>query len=118
MKVSLRSEHALLPLICLARQANHGGQALASLAGPQNISVGSLKEILDVLVTAKYLDASRDSYRLAQPADRISVVEVIRLFDGALAPHEPVSEKGYDAAPMDHEHKLSALFESIQDDIT
>ena len=118
MKLSLRSEHALLSLICLARQRRRAAIPLDTMAAVQEISAGVLKEILDVLAMARYVESSDSGYRLVQRADRISVAEVIRLFDGALAPHEPISEKGYAAAPMDSEPKLSDLFTRIQDDVS
>jgi DNA-binding IscR family transcriptional regulator len=60
----------------------------------------------------------KGNYRLAKSADKISVAEIIRLFDGALAPLEPVSEKGYGSAPMETEEKLSDLFAQIQKQIS
>ena len=72
-------------------------------------------ELLDVLVEAKYLRCSKGGFRLAKTADKISAAEIIRLFDGALAPLEPVSEKGYEYAPMEQEQKLSNLFIGLQE---
>ena len=58
-----------------------------------------------------------ESFRLAKTADKISVAEIVRLFDGALAPLEPVSEKGYESAPMEQEPKLTNLFGGLQEQI-
>ena len=118
MKLSLCAEHALLLLIHLTRQGDRGSSKIQAMAISQGISTESLKKILEVLTTAKYIDKEKDGYHLAQRAGKISVAEIIRLFDGALAPHEPISEKGYDGAPIEKEEKLSALFASIQDQIS
>ena len=111
MKLSLRSEYALLTLIHLART---GGTALQSeIATTQQIPAEPLAEILAVLKRSEYLEQANGQFRLVKSAEQISVAEIIRLFDGALAPLEPVSSKGYVFAPMDKEEKLAGLFDQI-----
>ena len=111
MKLSLRSEYALLALIHLAR---NGGTALQSeIATTQQIPAEPLAEILAVLKRSEYLEQVGECFKLVKSADDISVAEIIRLFDGALAPLEPVSSKGYVFAPMDKEEKLAGLFDQI-----
>ncbi|MBI5294845.1 MAG: Rrf2 family transcriptional regulator [Chloroflexi bacterium] len=116
MKLSLCSEYALLCLIHLARP-NHGAPTLESISDSQHIPAEILNETLFVLKKARYIKTSQ-RIQLAKPASRITVLEIIRLFDGALAPMEPVSIKGYDVAPMESEPKLSGLFSQIQDYIS
>ena len=116
MKLSLRSEYALLILIQLAR---HSGEiSTAALAALQQIPAESMVEILAVLTQHAYLVHNQDRVQLAKSAGQVSVAEIIRLFDGALAPLEPVSSKGYAPAPMDNEARLVGLFENIQDQIS
>lgn len=116
MKLSLRSEYALLSLIHLSRHADHKS-SVEEIAVSQQIPAEALAEILSVLIHAKYLRGSKDSYKLVKPAHKIPVVDIIRLFDGALAPLEPISEKGYQPAPMEKEEKLTDLFSQLQDQI-
>ena len=116
MKLSLRSEYALLSLIHIAREANSGtisDEIACSLKIPAEI----VNELLSVLLDARYLRRSKGKLRLAKPVSQISVEEIIRLFDGALAPLEPVSEKGYESAPMELEPKLTNLFDGLQEQI-
>ena len=115
MKLSLCSEYALLTLIHLAR--NNELISLASLAVTQQVPVESLAEILSVLELSGFVKQVKGRFGLAKSAGEIPVAEIIRLFDGALAPLEPVSSKGYAPAPMDAEEKLSGLFEQIQTEI-
>jgi Rrf2 family protein len=117
MKLSLRSEYALLTLIQIAR-ANDEALSLESLQDSMGISFDMLTEILIVMKNKRYLRITGRGIQLAKPAGRISVVEVIRLFDGALAPLEPVSAKGYGTAPMDREPKLDDLFTQLQNQIS
>ena len=83
----------------------------------QQIPSEMLHEILITLVDAKYLRLTKGNFRLAKPAEKIPVINIIRLFDGALAPVEPVSEKGYQPAPMEKEEKLINLFTDLQQQI-
>jgi len=111
MKLSLRSEYALLTLIHLAR--NSGTALQSEIASTQQIPAEPLAEILAVLKRSEYLEQVGECFKLVKSADDISVAEIIRLFDGALAPLEPVSSKGYVFAPMDKEEKLAGLFDQI-----
>ena len=118
MKLSLRSEYALLTLIHLSRQNNGGALSLDAVAETQHIPCESLAEIFSVLSRSGYLKQAQGRVCLAKSAGEISVAEIIRLFDGALAPLEPVSAKGYAPAPMDKEEKLVGLFEKIHEQIS
>lgn len=112
MKLSSQSEYALLSLIHLARA--NSLLSVETIAAHQRMPLELLREILSVLSRFEYLNQVDDGFELAKDAGEISVAEIIRLFDGALAPFEPVSSKGYQSAPMDHEVKLSGLFEKIR----
>jgi Rrf2 family protein len=114
MKLSLLSEYALLSLIHVARQPE---TPAISIKDSQQIPSEMLNEILVTLVDARYLRLRKGSFSLAKPADKIHVIDIIRLFDGALAPIEPVSEKGYQPAPMEREEKLTDLFSQLQSQI-
>ena len=116
MKLSLRSEYALLTLIQLARHSQP--VSVAELLTLQKISADALSEILTVLSARRYVELAEGQVGLAKSAGQISVAEIIRLFDGVLAPLEPVSSKGYAPAPMDNEAKLVGLFENIQEQIS
>ena len=115
MNISLSSEYALLALIQIARNSDDEIPSLEGLAISQHLPVEPLAETLLALVRGKYLRNTKGVYRLAKPANKISVAEIIRLFDGALALFEPVGQKIYKPAPMEAEEKLSALFSQIQD---
>ena len=116
MKLSLLSEYALLSLIHVARQSDTPATS-SSIQTSQQVPFEMLNEILVTLVNARYFRLRKGSLYLARPADKIHVIDIIRLFDGALAPIEPVSEKGYLPAPMEREEKLTDLFGQLQDQI-
>ena len=116
MKLSLRSEYALLTLLQVARQPDAPTSSL-SIGDSQQIPSEMLQEILTTLVNARYLRLTKGNFRLAKTAEKIPVIDIIRLFDGALAPVEPISEKGYQPAPMEKEEKLTNLFTDLQQQI-
>ncbi len=116
MKLSLRCEYALLALIYIARKSNSGTTS-EEICGSLQVTSATFHELLAVLVDAKYLRRANGKLRLAKAADKICVEEIVRLFDGALAPLEPVSEKGYEFAPMEQEPKLTNLFGGLQEQI-
>ncbi len=116
MKLSLRSEYALLTLVQLARHPQPIPET--ALVSVLKISIEALTEILAVLGGKGYVAQLDGRVQLAKDAGEISVAEIIRLFDGVLAPLEPVSSKGYAPAPMDNEVKLAGLFEDIQEQIS
>lgn len=116
MKISLRSEYALLSLIHIARQSG-APVTSATIGVALQIPLEMLHEILVTLVNAKYLRLTKGNFHFAKPVEKIPVINIIRLFDGALAPLEPISEKGYQPAPMEKEEKLTDLFSDNQEEI-
>ena len=118
MKLTSRSEYALLALVYLNRHDDNGLVSVETIALAQGIPAKYLKQILLALKRAKYLRSSKGQhggYRLAKPADKISLAEVIRLFDGALAPTESVSEYFYESTPIEKEKSLVRVFKEIRD---
>ena len=57
-------------------------------------------------------------YRLAKPANKITLAEIIRLIDGALAPTESVSINFYEPTPIEKEQNLVIVFKEIRDYIS
>ena len=118
MKLTSRSEYALLALVYLARHQSEGYVSVETIALAQEIPAKFLEQILLALKRAKYLRSSKGQhggYHLAKPANKITLAEVIRLFDGALAPTQSVSKNFYQATPIQKEAKMIALFSDIRD---
>ena len=118
MKLTSRSEYALLALVYLHRHDDDGWVSVETIALAQGIPAKYLEQILLALKRAKYLRSSKGQhggFRLAKPANKISLAEVIRLFDGALAPTESVSEYFYESTPIEKEKSLVRVFKEIRD---
>lgn len=118
MKLTSRSEYALLALIHLARNETDNYQSVDSIAQAQGIPPKFLEQILLALKRAHFLRSSKGQhggYQMAKSPKQISLAEVIRLFDGALAPTESVSENFYESTPIEKEKNVVAVFKDIRD---
>lgn len=71
-----------------------------------------------ILKRAGYLRSKRGAeggYMLAKPPKKISLAEIVRLMDGALAPVESVSKYFYDKTPISKNKQLIKTFKDIRD---
>ncbi len=118
MKLTARSEYALLALTYLARHEGEDYIPVDIIAQAQAIPPKYLEQILLALKRAHYLRSSKGQkggYRLGKPADAITLAEVIRLFDGALAPTVSVSEYYYESTPIEKEEGIVRVLRQIRD---
>jgi Rrf2 family cysteine metabolism transcriptional repressor len=118
LKLTSRSEYALLALVHLARHAEEGFLPVQAIGAAQGIPPRFLEQILLTLKRARYvrsLKGQHGGYALARPAERITLAEIVRLIDGALAPTESVSKYFYETTPIEKERKLLRVFKEIRD---
>jgi Rrf2 family transcriptional regulator, cysteine metabolism repressor len=118
MKLTARSEYALLALVYLARQNSEKVVSADSIARAKAIPPKFLEQILLTLKRARYLRSTkgqRGGYQLTKPADAVTLAEIVRLFDGALAPTESTSKYFYGPSPIEKERKLLRIFREIRD---
>jgi Rrf2 family protein len=102
----------------LARQAKGEFVPVLAVATVQNIPPKFLEQILLALKRAHYLRSQKGQhggYCLAKPPGQITLAEIIRLFDGALAPTESVSKYFYEPTPIRQEKHLLRVFKDIRD---
>ena len=117
MKLTNRSEYALLALIYLSRHYEDGFVTVENVAAAQAIPYKYLEQIMMTLKGARYVTSVKGKnggYRLARAADKITLAEVIRLFDGALAPTESVSHYFYEPTPIEREKKILDVLRDIR----
>jgi len=118
LKLTCRSEYALLALVYLARNRKDDYITVQTVAEAQQIPPKFLEQILRTLRLARYLRSSKGKnggFRLAGSADKITLAEIIRLFDGALAPTDSVSKFFYEPTPIEKESGLLAVFKEVRD---
>jgi Rrf2 family protein len=120
LKLTSRSEYAMLALVHLGRHKSEGLVPVRAIARAQRIPPKFLEQILLALKRARYVRSSkgqRGGYQLAKPAGKITLAEIVRLFDGAIAPTESVSEHFYESTPIEREEKLVGVFRAIRDHV-
>ncbi len=121
MKLTSRSEYALLALVYLSRSNTEVYVSAETIAQAQGIPLKFLEQILLALKRARYLRSSKGQhggYCLAKPPETIPLAEIIRLFEGALAPTESASHYFYESTPIEKEDRLLGVFKDIRDYIS
>lgn len=89
MRISTKGRYALRVLLDLAEHRERGYIALKEVAERQNISKKYLEQIIPVFSRSGVLLTNRGvqgGYRLAEPPDRYTVGEILRMTEGTLSP--------------------------------
>ena len=118
MKLTSKSEYALLALVYLARKNPDGYVSVEIIAKEQGIPSMFLEQILLIMKRGKYVTShkgQKGGYRLSKPPSEINLAEIVRLFDGALAPTESVSKYFYVPTPIEKETKIMKVLQNIRD---
>lgn len=99
MKLSLRGEYALRALLVLGLNYGESVVRVQAISEQQNIPKRFLEQILNDLKSAGVVQSRRGvagGYRLARRPEEITLAEVVRHIEGALAPVSCVSERFYE----------------------
>ncbi|MBQ7202416.1 MAG: Rrf2 family transcriptional regulator [Eubacterium sp.] len=89
MKISTKGRYAVRMLVDLAEHQQNGYVALKDIAARQEISKKYLEQIVAILNRPGFLQTNRGQnggYRLAKPADRYTVGDILRITEGGIAP--------------------------------
>jgi Rrf2 family transcriptional regulator, cysteine metabolism repressor len=118
MKLTNRSEYALLAMTELARRQGEGRVSAGALARGQGVPLKFLEQILLSLRRGGLVRSGRGragGHELARDPAKITLAEIVRLMDGALAPTESVSRFFYHATPIEREAGLVRVFREVRD---
>lgn len=128
MKISTKGRYAMRMLLDLAEHQNSGFIALKDIAERQNISKKYLEQIIPIFNRSGILRTNRGAqggYQLAQPPDRYTVGEVLRLTEGSMCPvacaeQNPASacERTVDCAMLPVWQGLGRVINEYLDSIT
>lgn len=98
MKISKKTDYAFRALFTLVEHYQRGPIPIRELARRNDAPKRFLEHIMLDLKAKGWVDSVagvRGGYVLAKPPDKINMGEVIRYFDGILAPLDCVSVSGY-----------------------
>jgi Rrf2 family protein len=118
MKLTTKTEYLLLALIYIARRQKDNFIKIEDICATYNIPKKYLEQLFSALKQNRYIKTRRGAsggYKLARPAHAISVAEISRLMDGALAPTESVSKYFYSHTPLEKEKKIMKVLKEIRD---
>jgi Rrf2 family protein len=121
MKLTTKSEYSILALIYMARNDKNGFMKIDQICSRCDIPKKYLELLFMILRQNGYIKARRGTsggYKLTKPASKISIAEIIRLMDGALAATESVSKYFFADTPLGREKKLIRVFKEIRDYIS
>jgi Rrf2 family protein len=125
MKLSKKGEYALRALIDLGIAAEVGRSLVqvTELAANERLPVKFLEQIMQLLKEAGLVESQRGKfggYRLARPAGKIAVGQVVRFIDGPLAPIGCVSQTAYEkcSCPDETHCGLRMLMLDVRNAIT
>lgn len=121
MKLTTKSEYALLALIDLAENKETELVKAKDIAEAKKIPLKYLEQLFIILNRAGFVQSARGTtggYRLAKSPDQISLAEIIRLMDGALAPVGSASHYFYSHTPIEQCPPLLQILKDVRDYIS
>ena len=118
MKLSKKSEYALLALISLAKNYNSKLMTITQLSKLNEIPQKYLEQILVILKQSGYVRSVRGpkgGYKLAKSPNLITLAEIVRTIDGPLAPVSSASVHYFNHTPTEKNENLHKIFKEIRD---
>ena len=121
MKLTTKSEYSILALIYIARHDKEGYIKIEEICEKYNIPKKYLEQLFTTLKQNAYLRTKRGpsgGYKLASLPKTISIAQIVRLMDGALAPTESASIYFFSHTPLEKEEKILSVFKEIRNYIS
>ena len=117
MRLTNRSEYALLALVHIARYSDRP-ISVAEISSAQKIPLRFLEQIVSLLRRHRLLTSNRGragGYRLARAPAQITLAEIVRCLEGPLAPTDSTSRFFYRATPSEREPGLRRVLKKVRD---
>jgi Rrf2 family protein len=118
MKLSRASSYALHAVVYMAAQEGKSSIASHHVAKAEGFSEVFLLKLLRPLVQARLLHSLKGpngGYKLARPASKITMLEVIEAVDGPLRGLAPLTENVEGGSVLDH--RLEAICQQVADQV-
>ncbi len=117
MKLPIKSEYACLTLIDLTQHYKKGYVKIEEISNRKNIPKKYLRQILLLLKNGGYIKTGSNGegrYRLIKNPGKITVAEIVKLMDGALAAVGWVGKYFYEETPVEQHEPLLNFFIDIR----
>lgn len=121
LRLSRKSEYALLALVDLSRQYGKEPAKIMDVSIRNDIPKKYLEQIFLQLKGAGYVRSFRGAnggYSLAKPPEEITLAQIIRLIDGPLASVGSASLYYFEHTPIEKNKKLLQVFKEIRDEVS
>ena len=109
MKLSTKGLYAVRFMVFLAQRNGSDPVPLKDIAGPTGISRKYLEQIASSLAAAQLVRSVRGAsggYRLARPATAISILDILRVTEGSLAPVDYLDEVSDKPSPGESPYEI------------
>jgi Rrf2 family protein len=121
MRISKKTDYALRAMFTLVEHFGGAPIPIRELARRNDIPKKFLEQIMLALKEQGWVESvagMRGGYRLAKPPSKITMGEVVRYFDGILAPIECVSTSGYKRCSQEPVCRFRRVFLNARNYIT
>ncbi|MCX8044628.1 MAG: Rrf2 family transcriptional regulator [Desulfobacterota bacterium] len=118
MRLTTFSEYALIALMYMCRHRDAHAVPLSEIVAQRGLPAKYLERIMAQLCRAGILRSAKGKaggYRLALQPDKITLAQIVRLFDGPLAPTPSASKFFYRETPLEQEKKILRVMKEIRD---
>lgn len=118
MRLSRKCEYACLALVELSRDYGKQLTKASAISDKNNIPKKFLEQILTILKASNYITSERGAnggYSLLRAPSKITLAEVVRLFDGPIAPSPSVSTYFYKESPIQNSIKIVGVLKDVRD---
>lgn len=96
MKISTKGRYGLRAMIDLAINSSEGCTSLADISQRQDLSLNYLENIFSYLKRAGLvvgIAGAQGGYRLAKPADEITLYEIMTVLEGSMSVYDSFGEE-------------------------
>jgi len=120
MKLSRKCDYALRALVKIAMKGDDEYTSIAEITEDSDIPARYLEQVFLHLKNAGVLSSKAGpggGYRLRREPSRITLLEIVRLIDGPVAPVRCVSRTAYEPCPHEGDCALRPVMSDVRDAI-
>ena len=121
MKLSTRTEYGIRVLVALAHADAERPTSLAGIAKADKLPHAYIEQLVGALRRAGLVTATRGhsgGYRLARPADQISLVDAVRALDGPILEMPCAGPNDLESCDRPQDCSVHEVFERLHDSLS